>query len=126
MKSYNLTFEKENNGYWYIVLPNWPFSHNNLMMVKGADKLCEYIAQEQNTIGKAAVTVTVNDNLLDGNNPDIKMSRFSLGYGASYNVTLKDGTVPDFKGKDIDTAWLCPVTLFVFGRYPKQINIYAA
>jgi hypothetical protein len=25
---------------------------------------------------------------------------------------------------EISEAWICPVTLLVLGRYPKQINIY--
>ena len=43
---YNLTFNKESDGCWYIDLPNWPFSHHNLMMVEGADDLCEFLSDD--------------------------------------------------------------------------------
>ena len=124
MKTYNLTFEKEDDGCWYVVLPKWPFSHSNLMMVAGADNLCEYISKQQKTENKAKVIVTTNENKYNNEEPDVKMSRFMVGHGANYNVTLKDGTVPKLNEKEISTAWICPVTLFVLGKYPKTINIY--
>lgn len=30
----------------------------------------------------------------------------------------------DGRKVDVDTAWLCPVTLLVLFQYPKKINLY--
>jgi len=32
-------FEKEDDDKWYIHFPGWLFSHHNLMIVLGADRL---------------------------------------------------------------------------------------
>ena len=124
MKTYNLTFEKEDNGCWSIVLPKWPFSHKHLMLVAGADDLCEFVSDRQGSENKATVTVTVNRHKYNDREPDIKLSRFMCGHGATYYVKLKDGTIPKLDKEQIDTVWICPVTLFVLGKYPKTINIY--
>ncbi|MBP5517727.1 MAG: hypothetical protein J6X91_03610 [Bacteroidales bacterium] len=128
MSTYHLAFNLENDGRWYIDLPSWPFAHHNLMMVAGADKLCEYAAKLQGRTNRAEIDVTVNDDRLDGKEPDIRMERFKRGYGASYYNYLKDGSSPkvvkDGKEIEVNTSWICPVTLFVLGRYPKTINAY--
>lgn len=128
MRTYHLAFNLENDGCWYIDLPSWPFAHHNLMMVCGADKLCQYAANLQGSKNRAVIDVTVNDNKIDGKEPDVRMERFKKGYGASYHNYLKDGSFPKVvkDGREIvvDTSWICPVTLFVLGRYPKAINAY--
>lgn len=43
---YRLKFNKEEDGCWYIDIPEWPFDHHNLMMVSGADKLCEFLSDD--------------------------------------------------------------------------------
>ena len=40
----NLKFEKENDGKWYIILPEWEGAHNELEMVAGADTLLEKLS----------------------------------------------------------------------------------
>ena len=47
MKVFHLIFNKEADGDWYIHFPNYPFSHHNLLMVAGADLLCEYAAKKE-------------------------------------------------------------------------------
>ena len=128
MKKYHLTFNREQDGLWYIDFPDYPFAHHNLMMVAGADKLCKYVAEQEGHPEKAVVDVTLNNDYLDGKKPDIIMKRFKKGYGASYENYLPDGTSPIVKwghnNVSIDTAWLCPVTLLVLHKYPKAINLY--
>lgn len=128
MKTWHLKFNKEEDGCWYIDYPSYPFAHHNLMMVAGADMLCEYVADKQNSKDTAVIDVTINDNLIDNKEPDIRMDRFKRGYGASYTNTTKEGTVPEFelngRKRIIPESWICPVTLFVLGRYPKRINAY--
>ncbi len=43
---YELKFNLEADGYWYVDFPNWPFDHHNLMMVAGADDLCEFLSDD--------------------------------------------------------------------------------
>lgn len=43
-REYRLQFNKEKNGCWYVDFPHWPFSHDNLAMVSGADKMLEFLS----------------------------------------------------------------------------------
>ena len=128
MKVFHLRFNKEADGAWYIDFPDYPFAHHNLMMVAGANTLCEYVAEKEGHPECAIVDVTTGDNLIDGKAPNIVMTRFKKGYGATYHNTLPDGQPPfvirNGQLLEITEAWICPVTLLVLGRYPKQINIY--
>ena len=128
MKVFHLKFNKEADGDWYIDFPGYPFDHHNLMMVAGANMLCEYVAEKEGHPDCAIVDVTTGDNLIDGKTADITMTRIKKGYGASYQNRGIDGLPPcvNLNGNNhpITEAWICPVTLLVLGRYPKQINIY--
>ena len=128
MSTFHLTFNKESDGAWYIEFPGYPFSHHNLMMVAGADKLCDYVARMEGHTEKAVVDVTLGDECLEGKSPVITMERFSQGYGASYNCFDAKHETPsiEYDGllSGIDTAWLCPVTLLVLHCYPRKINLF--
>ena len=128
MRVFHLKFNKEADGDWYIEFPGYPFAHHNLMMVAGADRLCDYIAQMEGNPRRAVVDVTINDNQIDGREPVITMDRFEMGYGASYHCHDTNGVTPvvDLEDRlfEIPTAWLCPVTLLVLFQYPKKINLY--
>ena len=65
-KEYNLQFNHEADGCWYVDFPNWPFDHHNLMMVAGANMLCQYVAEKEGHPEYALVDVTTGDNLIDG------------------------------------------------------------
>ena len=128
MKVFHLKFNKGTDGCWYIDFPSYPFDHHNLMMVAGADMLCEYVAEKEGHPGHAVVDVTTGDKLIDGRTPDIVMTRVKKGYGATYQNKMEGGLPPFVKRNGqfllITEAWICPVTLLVLGRYPMQINIY--
>ena len=128
MKVFHLKFNKEADGDWYIDFPGYPFDHHNLMMVAGANMLCEYVAGKQGHPDCAIVDVTTGDNLIDAKTSDITMTRIKKGYGATYHNKMADGLPPfvkhDGKLLLITEAWICPVTLLVLGRFPKRINIY--
>ena len=128
MKVFHLKFNKEADGAWYIDFPGYPFAHHNLMMVAGADLLCQYAAEKEEHPDYALVDVITGDKLINGKEPDIVMTRFKKDYGAHYNVTIPNGNTPTVRLMDrvieVSRAWICPVTLLVLGRYPKQINIY--
>ena len=128
MKVFHLKFNKEADGDWYIDFPGYPFDHHNLMMVAGANMLCEYVAEKEGHPDNAIVDVTTGDNLIDGKTPDITMTRIKKGYGATYQNKMADSRPPFVKRNGqmllITEAWICPVTLLVLGRYPKKINLY--
>ena len=128
MKVFHLKFNKATDGEWYIDFPGYPFNHHNLMMVAGANMLCEYVAEKEGHADCAIVDVTTDENLIDGKTADITMTRIKKGYGATYKNILDDGLPPFIKRNGqlllISEAWICPVTLLVLGRYPKQINLY--
>ena len=112
MKHYSLSFTKEASGLWYIDLPAWPFSHHNLMMVCGADDLCEELTYDGS---HTAVDVIISKKKLDL--PDyicLEKKQSAMLSGADYYV---DGA------KTVDELWICPVTLFVFGKYPNFIYL---
>jgi hypothetical protein len=111
---------------WYYKFPHWGFEHKNLEMVAGADALCEYYAE-----GKDEVTV------------DVIASKSIYVNAASDNYDFFEGLKQEGSFKDklllgrtyqnvkankegkliIRTLWICPVTLFVLGRYPNCLYI---
>ena len=120
---YILSFTKEDDGKWYIDFPDWPFDHHNLMMVAGADKLCEALSYD----GKhTKVHVMTADTEIE----DLEMTRthlhndiwatredYSITGGAHYHIGGPQ------KYTYNDKFWLCPVTLFVLGHYPMYLRI---
>ncbi len=134
-KEYELTFVKD-DGTWYIDMPNWPWRRENLAMVCGADKMLDLLAATpENDKGQNRVKVLVkpakepvNQNslqqLLREDWVELTQVSSTLTGGATY--TLKGKIGKDFVRKDYwtgepkpRTLWLCPVTLFVMGEYPK-------
>lgn len=128
MRVFRLKFNKEADGDWYIDFPGYPFAHHNLMMVAGANLLCQWAAEREGHPDYALVDVTTGEHLIDGKAPDIVMTRYRKDYGAYYHNMASDGLPPMVVEKDrytrVSEAWICPVTLLVLGRYPKKINIY--
>ena len=114
-KEYIFKFNHEDDGNWYFDFPGWPFSHHNLMMVAGADKLVAGFSKDD----KQSVVnlIPVNE---EEEHPDYaKLTRmeYSITGGATYEVS-------NLKGFNQD-IWLCPVTLFALGEYPKYIYMKA-
>ncbi len=110
---YHLQFNHEEDGCWYIDFPGWPFDHHNLMMVAGADKLCDFLSSDD----KYAHVDVIPANREEDHPGYAKLvqKEHSLTGGSTYQVTGLEGFERDI--------WLCPVTLFVLGRYPKYLYI---
>ncbi len=108
--SRKLTFKKESDNNWYIDLPAWPGPHHALQMVAGADDLLDYVSEGRKTI---TVEVTTSNNPIEGDGILMSRYQYSLTGGAHYHTNVSN----------IPHAWLCPVTLFVYQRYPKYIFI---
>lgn len=112
-KEYHLQFNHESDGCWYVDFPDWPFDHHNLMMVSGADELCEFLSDDNKFTYVDVIPAEKFEN--HPGYAKLIQKEHSLTGGSTYSVTGLDGF-----DKDI---WLCPVTLFVLGKYPKYIYI---
>lgn len=114
---YQQAFVKEEDGGWYIDLPSWTGAHANLAMVAGSDLLLDFLLKDGNRV---EVEVVKSDKPLAEYDNDERFFRceqieMSLFGGSTYEVY-------GLEGFD-HTIWICPVTLFVLGEYPKYIYI---
>lgn len=107
-------FYKENSGEWYIYLAEWEGDKSALQMVLGADTLLDIMAQGENKIlvrfstegfPSADLLEWVNAGIPDDNSES----------GATYKLQSYNGIDYNFD------VWLCDVTVFVFGEFPKYI-----
>jgi hypothetical protein len=105
-KMKNLKFEKENDGKWYIVLPEWEGAHNELEMVAGADVLLDSISKD----GKYC-EINVSEEPIN-NSIKLTLDRPASG-GGVYNVDNHPSVMQ---------IWLCHVTKFVYeGKLPETL-----
>ena len=82
-------------------------------MVDGADKLCSYLADGKHTV---RVVVIASKALLPLSGYSLLTKTYSnIFYGADYDTT----NVRNFHR----SVWICPVALFVQGRYLKYIYV---
>jgi hypothetical protein len=104
-------FYKENSGRWFVELPEWEGSKDDLEMVCGADLMLDILAQGENCV----------DVVLSAEKNNSHNHKFELSFlreeseGAWYKLT---GEFHEFE------LWLCYVTKFVFGNLPVKIYIY--
>ena len=110
---YELKFNHEADGCWYVDFPDWPFDHHNLMMVAGADDLCEFLSND-GLETRVKVIPSTRREKHDGY-AELRRTDHSLTGGAHYEVN----GIAGFTKK----IWLCPVTLFVLGNYPAYIYL---
>ena len=126
---YNLHFVAEVDSTikrWYYDVKHWGFEHGNLEMVSGADDLCELYANGQNEVTVNIICTekpqsyptTIYDEFIAEPLPKEWTSwKDKLIWGRNY--THVD---PNDENKTT-RMWICPVTLFVLGRYPKHIYV---
>ena len=110
---YQLKFNHEEDGCWYVDFPGWPFDHHNLMMVAGADDLCAFLSDDDRE-ARVNVIPAKKRETHDGY-AELRRMDHSLTGGAHYEVKGIDGFAKNI--------WICPVTLFVLGNYPAYIYI---
>lgn len=112
-KEYQLQFNHEEDGNWYIDYPNWAFDHHNLMMVSGADDLCAFLSDDDK-FTRVSVIPSKERATHEGYF-ELEQLDKGLATGSTYKVNGLEG---------FDRSiWICPVTLFVLGRYPKFIYV---
>ncbi len=101
-----LTFEKWDNGKWFVIYPDYEGLQEDLEMVDGADTLLEYLttdgmyvslmADTESHSNWACLQLTEHDEL-----------------GGTYEVLGVDGFD--------ESVWLCNVVHAVFGEHPEAI-----
>lgn len=110
---YTISFTREDNGRWYVDLPNWKGSHDSLEMVAGADDMLELIGNGAPHVTLRVIKKDAEDNKIKADMICVRTD-CSMAGGATYRV---------FNNEGIDEMWLCPVTLFVLGEYPKVLYV---
>lgn len=104
-----LTFEKWENGKWFVVLPNYDGDQEDLEMVDGADTFLDYLTED-------GLYVNVDVSLKDTLDDSIILNLVSHDeIGGTYQVE----NLPGFN-HDI---WLCNVVHFIFGEHPEMFYI---
>ncbi len=106
-----LEFEKEEDGKWYAVIPEWPYDHEELEMVDGADDLLDCLTQD----GRMVTLDVETDEPSTGD-----YATFTLidhdDYGGTY--------VTDNPKVEVKQIWLCNVMHFVFdGEHPEVLYV---
>ncbi len=106
-----LEFEKEVDGKWYIVLPDWQGAKSDLEMVMGADTMLDIISE-----GGKSVVLDVFEEVFDD------AIHLKLVKECGKNVGGGDYILDKYNGEEINLEiWLCDVTRFVFGYMPKDV-----
>lgn len=104
-----LTFNKISDK-WYVNLPEWQGSFDDLEMVYGADDQLEVLSSKPNRKSITFEIWLANPNVPCGSLKKIEQTM----EGATYQVN----NCMFYNG----TAWFCNVTKFVFGGYhPNSI-----
>ena len=135
-EEYRISFNREDEDRWFVDFPNWPWKKGNLEMVCGADRFLDLLSE-----GKDRVTIIVKATsermdeaefqpLMQNGWHELVQTQSSLTGGATY--TVRGAKAAQFMrqhpltGESMPrTLWLCPVTLFVVGRYPKYFYVKA-
>lgn len=109
-----IQFEKLGHE-WFAVLPEWQGPKADLQMVCGADTWLDILCQ-----GEWDVWLLISDEPFDG-----AEKLFMLGEGRLEGPELGEGAWYEAKtyiGLEYNLEmWLCDVTQFVFGNFPKII-----
>jgi hypothetical protein len=100
------TFVKEESNRWYVVLPEWEGDKEELEMVLGADTMLDILSQ-----GEGIVDVLLSEEPFE--NYRFKLTFMTEESGGGWYMFKSD--LHDMN------IWLCHVTKFVFGDFPKTI-----
>lgn len=98
---------------WYIHLPEWTGSLDELEMVQGADTMLDMVSN--NT---TKCNLTISDEPFDGADVITLIADLSDSAGGG------DYFMENYKGELVNqNMWLCEVTVNVFGSLPKKIFV---
>jgi len=108
-------FYKEVNN-WYVDLPSWEGSKSDLLMIGGADTMLDILSDN----GTQVLTLISRTNFEGASELNfVKSAIEDIGEGSYYNFEKHNGETINL------SVFLCDVTLFVFGEFPKQLFIQA-
>jgi len=107
-------FYKEGNN-WYVDLPSWEGAKSDLLMIGGADTMLDHMSNN----GTQVLVLISRTNFEGANVLEFKAPATDVGEGAYYMLNEYDGETLNL------SVFLCDVTLFVFGEFPKQLFITA-
>ena len=101
-----LSFEKWENGKWFVVLPEYDCDQEDLEMVDGADTLLDFLTTD-------GLYVIIDMSLEE--RPGYSVMRLVAHdvIGGTYQVENLEGFSQD--------VWLCNVVHFLFGEHPEEI-----
>ncbi len=106
-------FYKESDNRWYVDLPEWTGSKEELELVAGADTMLEYMAQGENEVR----LILSEEKFDNADTLDFIRLATEIENGAFYKMEK-------YRGIELNLElWLCDVTKFVFGDFPKTIFI---
>ena len=106
-------FYKE-DGVWFIDLKFFPFNKAHLAMVAGADTLLDSLSEDGDE-----VTLELRTKPFPGWEGSLKRTHnLGLFKGAVYESTDVEFDNPMILDNHL---WLCPTTVWIFLRYPKNI-----
>ena len=104
-------FYQESTHEWYVDLPEWDGPKSALEMVMGADTMLNILSQ-----GEGEVRVLLSTSNFNGADSLVFLNETpEIGEGAAYLMLEYQGITLHLQ------VWLCDVTKFVFGEFPKII-----
>jgi hypothetical protein len=104
-----IRFERDNNYKWYVVLPEWDGSHEDLLMTAGADILLDIL------LGNKPDNSVELEVKLESFDHDMELHFVREEYnGGWYQLTSENHNFE---------LWLCEVLKFVFKKLPMIIYI---
>lgn len=108
---FRLNFYKDENNKWFVSLPEWLGSKDELEMVMGADTMLDILSQ-----GEDSVFVYLSETPFENANQlTFVRNADEFENGAFYHLETIDQIELNL------SVWLCDVTLFVLGHFPKII-----
>ena len=104
---------KKVDGKWYCDIKRWPKAlFAQTLMVGNASKLIEELSNGDDYVRFETIASNVWIPNINQEYIELMMAYSSLTGGAHYWIQ------PDITS---ETLWLCPVTLFVYKKYPSYI-----
>jgi len=98
---------------WYVDLPEFPGSKDELEMVMGADTMLDILSGDE-----TSVDISISLQPFDGcDSLTFKRETPEFQNGALYNLDSLNGCPFELE------IWLCDVMLFVFDEFPRKIYI---
>ncbi len=109
-REFSLSFTKEDSK-WYVCFSDWGFKKSQLEMVSGANVMLDKMAGDELEVHLTVKIPKDKSQHFDDCIECNKVDQLGLKYGATYKTNYGD------------EFWICPVTLFVLGRYPEVMYI---